>query len=66
MENLKVKIIKWLIKGMDYKFVMVKITSNEVIVEGNKDFLRYNDVFGYTTKNKPNEGRALNHIKLLI
>lgn len=60
MKKLQLKLAKWLLKGLDYKFVAIKQTpiSNvatyvlgdeapTLLIEGHNELLRYVDVTGY-------------------
>tara|TARA_R110000868_G_scaffold22254_1_gene91367 strand:+ start:2380 stop:2709 length:330 start_codon:yes stop_codon:yes gene_type:complete len=65
MKKLQLKIAKWLLKRLDYKFVAIKQTpvSNTATyvyggiptlwIEGDKELLTYVDTVGYLTKKEP-------------
>ena len=65
MKKLQLKIAKWLLKRLDYKFVAIKQTpvSNTATyvyggiptlwIEGDKELLMYVDTQGYLTEKEP-------------
>jgi hypothetical protein len=54
MKRLPVKFIKWLSNKFGYKIAMIKISSSSgLIIEGNKELLRYVDITGYSFKKEP-------------
>ena len=52
MERLHIKFIKWLSKGFGYKIAMIKIGPG-LIIEGDKELLKYVDITGYSFKKEP-------------
>jgi len=50
-----IKLIKWLSHKMGYKIVMIKIGDkvSNIMIEGDKELLRYVDITGYTFKKEP-------------
>lgn len=66
MKKLQLKIAKWLLKRLDYKFVAIKQTSisnvatyvrgdeaSTLFIEGDNELLMYVDTLGYLTKKEP-------------
>ena len=52
MKRLHVKFIKWICNKLGYKIVMIKIGPG-LIIEGDKELLKYVDVTGYSFKKEP-------------
>jgi len=50
-----IKIIKWLSHKMGFKIAMIKIGGKVpgIIIDGDKELLRYVDITGYTFKKDP-------------
>ena len=50
-----IKIIKWLSHKMGFKIAMIKIGGEipSIIIDGDKELLRYIDITGYTFKKDP-------------
>ncbi len=50
-----IKIIKWLSHKMGFKIAMIKIGGKvpSIIIDGDKELLRYVDITGYTFKKDP-------------
>jgi hypothetical protein len=50
-----IKLIKWLTHKMGYKIAMIKIGGEvpSIIIDGDKELLRYVDITGYTFKKEP-------------
>jgi hypothetical protein len=66
MKKLQLKLAKWLLKRLDYKFVAMKqnfisnvatyVRGDEaptLFIEGDKELLMYVDTLGYLTKKEP-------------
>ena len=62
MEKLQLKLAKWLLKRLDYKFVAIKQTATKhnvyteiptLFLEGDKELLVYVDTMGFLTKKEP-------------
>lgn len=66
MKKLQLKLAKWLLKRLDYKFIAIKQTSisnvatyvrgdeaQTLFIEGDKELLMYVDTLGYLTKKEP-------------
>jgi len=62
MERLQLKLAKWLLKRLDYKFVAIKQTATKhnvyaeiptLFIEGDRELLTYIDTVGYLTKKEP-------------
>lgn len=66
MKKLQLKLAKWLLKRLDYRFVAIKQTSisnvatyvhgdvaSTLFIEGDKELLMYVDTLGYLTKKEP-------------
>ena len=52
MERLHIKFIKWLSNRFGYKIAMIKIGPG-LIIEGDKELLKYVDITGYSFKKEP-------------
>ena len=52
MKRLYIKFIKWLSNKFGYKIAMIKIGPG-LIIEGDKELLKYVDVTGYSFKKEP-------------
>ena len=52
MKRLHIRFIKWICNKLGYKIVMIKIGPG-VIIEGDKELLKYVDVTGYSFKKEP-------------
>ena len=52
MKRLHVKFIKWLSNRFGYKIAMIKIGPG-LIIEGDKELLKYVDITGYSFKKEP-------------
>jgi len=52
MKRLHIKFIKWLSNKFGYKIAMIKIGPG-LIIEGDKELLRYVDITGYSFKKEP-------------
>ena len=50
-----IKLIKWLSHKMGYKIAMIKIGGEipGIIIDGDKELLKYVDITGYTFKKEP-------------
>ena len=50
-----IKLIKWISHKMGFKIAMIKIGGEVpgIIIDGDKELLRYVDVTGYTFKKEP-------------
>ena len=55
MKRIPILIIKWLVNKLGYKTAMIKIGGEipEIIIEGDKELLKYVDITGYTFKKDP-------------
>jgi len=55
MKRIPILIIKWLANKLGYKTAMIKIGGEipEIIIEGDKELLKYVDITGYTFKKDP-------------
>ena len=55
MNRIHVKFIKWLSNEFGYKIAMIKIGGEipQIIIEGDKELLKYVDITGYTFKKEP-------------
>lgn len=53
MKKLQLKLAKWLLKRLDYKFVAIKAAKGNTDIEGDKELLMYVDTLGYLTKKEP-------------
>ena len=55
MNRIHVKFIKWLSNEFGYKIAMIKIGGEipEIIIEGDKELLKYVDITGYTFNKDP-------------
>ena len=52
MKRLHIKFIKWVSNKFGYKIAMIKIGPG-LIIEGDKELLKYVDVTGYSFKKEP-------------
>ena len=52
MERLHIKFIKWISNKFGYKIAMIKIGPG-LIIEGDKELLKYVDITGYSFKKEP-------------
>jgi len=50
MKKLQIKFIKWLSNTFGYKIVMLKVENGTIIIEGDKELLKYVDFTGYLFK----------------
>ena len=66
MKRLQLKLAKWLLKRLDYKFVAIKQTTisnvatyvwgdeaSTLFIEGDKELLMYVDTMGFLTRKEP-------------
>jgi len=55
MKRIPILIIKWLANKLGYKIAMIKIGGEipEIIIEGDKELLKYVDITGYTFNKDP-------------
>jgi hypothetical protein len=53
MKKLQLKLSKWLLKRLGYKFVAVKAAEGYLDIQGDKFFLKYVDVVGFTFNKQP-------------
>jgi hypothetical protein len=55
MKRIPILIIKWLANKLGYKTAMIKIGGEipKIIIEGDKELLKYVDITGYTFKKEP-------------
>lgn len=62
MKNLKLKLVDWLLKSMNYKYVAIfykqytnekGVPQYEIGLEGDQELMNYTDVAGYVLKKKP-------------
>jgi hypothetical protein len=52
MNRIHIKFIKWISNKLGYKIAMIKIGPG-LIIEGDKELLKYVDVTGYSFKKEP-------------
>ena len=52
MKRLHIRFIKWICNKLGYKIVMIKIGPG-LIIESDKELLKYVDVTGYSFKKEP-------------
>jgi len=53
MKRIPILIIKWLANKLGYKIAMLKAANGTTIIEGDKELLKYVDIFGYFFKKEP-------------
>ena len=53
MKRLQLKLAKWLLKRLGYKFVAVKAANGNTDIEGDRFLLQYVDVIGYLFNKHP-------------
>jgi len=53
MKKLQLKLAKWLLKRLDYKFVAVRAANGNTDIEGDRFLLQYVDVVGYLFNKHP-------------
>jgi hypothetical protein len=53
MKKLQLNVSKWLLKRLGYKFVAVKAAEGYLDIQGDKFFLKYVDVVGFTFNKQP-------------
>ncbi len=53
MKGLQLKLAKWLLKRLDYKFVAVRASNGNTDIEGDRFLLQYVDVVGYLFNKLP-------------
>ena len=53
MKGLQLKLAKWLLKRLDYKFVAVRASNGSTDIEGDRFLLQYVDVVGYLFNKLP-------------
>lgn len=53
MKRLQLRLAKWLLKRLDYKFIAVKAAIGHTDIEGDRELLVYVDMMGFLFKKEP-------------